>query len=163
MHVGIVMGSDSDLAVMKKACEILNGFGVTYDMVIASAHRTPKKLEEFVLAEEEKGAACFIAGAGMAAALPGALAALTFRPVIGVPLSGDKLDGMDALFSIVQMPSGVPVATVAIDGAKNAAYLAVEIGAIGDRDLYRKYKEYREEASAEVYRKDEKLQKELKK
>ena len=99
----------------------------------------------------------------MAAALPGALAALTFRPVIGVPLSGDKLDGMDALFSIVQMPSGVPVATVAIDGAKNAAYLAVEIGAIGDRDLYRKYKEYREEASAEVYRKDEKLQKELKK
>lgn len=163
MHVGIVMGSDSDLPVMRKACEILNGFGITYDMVIASAHRTPKKLEQFVTAQEEKGAACFIAGAGMAAALPGVVASMTFRPVIGVPLSGAKLDGMDALFSIVQMPSGVPVATVAIDEAKNAAYLAVEIGAVSDRDLYRKYKEYREEAAAEVYRKDEKLQQELKK
>ena len=145
MHVGIVMGSDSDLPVMKKAAEVLSGFGVTYDMAIASAHRTPKKLEEFILAQEEKGAACFIAGAGMAA-----------------PLSGARLDGMDALFSIVQMPSGIPVATVAIDGAKNAAYLAVEIGAAADRDLYRKYKEYREEMAAEIYRKDEKLQKELK-
>lgn len=163
MHVGIVMGSDSDLPVMRKACEILSGFGITYDMVIASAHRTPKKLEQFVTAQEEKGAACFIAGAGMAAALPGVVASMTFCPVIGVPLSGAKLDGMDALFSIVQMPSGVPVATVAIDGAKNAAYLAVEIGAVSDRDLYRKYKEYREEAAAEVYRKDEKLQQELKK
>lgn len=121
MHVGIVMGSDSDLPVMKKAAEVLSGFGVTYDMAIASAHRTPKKLEEFILAQEEKGAACFIAGAGMAAALPGVVASMTLRPVIGVPLSGARLDGMDALFSIVQMPSGIPVATVAIDGAKNAA------------------------------------------
>ena len=151
MHVGIVMGSDSDLPVMKKAAEVLSGFGMTYDMAIASAHRTPKK-----------GAACFIAGAGMAAALPGVVASMTLRPVIGVPLSGARLDGMDALFSIVQMPSGIPVATVAIDGAKNAAYLAVEIGAAADRDLYRKYKEYREEMAAEIYRKDEKLQKELK-
>lgn len=118
MHVGIVMGSDSDLPVMKKAAEVLSGFGVTYDMAIASAHRTPKKLEEFILAQEEKGAACFIAGAGMAAALPGVVASMTLRPVIGVPLSGARLDGMDALFSIVQMPSGIPVATVAIDGAK---------------------------------------------
>ena len=155
MHVGIVMGSDSDLPVMKKAAEVLSGFGVTYDMAIASAHRTPKKLEEFILAQEEKGAACFIAGAGV-------VASMTLRPVIGVPLSGARLDGMDALFSIVQMPSGIPVATVAIDGAKNAAYLAVEIGAAADRDLYRKYKEYREEMAAEIYRKDEKLQKELK-
>ena len=145
-----------------KAAEVLSGFGVTYDMAIASAHRTPKKLEEFILAQEEKGAACFIAGAGMAAALPGVVASMTLRPVIGVPLSGARLDGMDALFSIVQMPSGIPVATVAIDGAKNAAYLAVEIGAAADRDLYRKYKEYREEMAAEIYRKDEKLQKELK-
>ncbi len=162
MHVGIVMGSDSDLPVMKKAAGVLSGFGVTYDMAIASAHRTPKKLEEFILAQEEKEAACFIAGAGMAAALPGVVASMTLRPVIGVPLSGARLDGMDALFSIVQMPSGIPVATVAIDGAKNAAYLAVEIGAAADRDLYRKYKEYREEMAAEIYRKDENLQKELK-
>ena len=160
MHVGIVMGSDSDLPVMKKAAGVLSDFGVTYDMAIASAHRTPKKLEEFILAQEEKGAACFIAGAGMA--LPGVVASMTLRPVIGVPLSGARLDGMDALFSIVQMPSGIPVATVAIDGAKNAAYLAVEIGAAADRDLYRKYKEYREEMAAEIYRKDENLQKELK-
>jgi 5-(carboxyamino)imidazole ribonucleotide mutase len=161
MHVGIVMGSDSDLPAMKKAFEILDGFGVTYDVAIASAHRTPKKLSEFVAAEEEKGAGAFIAGAGMAAALPGVVASLTLRPVIGVPLSGAKLDGMDALFSIVQMPSGIPVATVAIDGTKNAAFLAIEIGAVSDRELYRKYKEYREEAAAEIYRKDEKLQKGL--
>ena len=106
MHVGIVMGSDSDLPVMKKAFSILDDFGVTYDVTIASAHRTPKKLADFVAAEEEKGVGAFIAGAGMAAALPGVVASLTLKPVIGVPLSGAKLDGMDALFSIVQMPSG---------------------------------------------------------
>jgi 5-(carboxyamino)imidazole ribonucleotide mutase len=163
MHVGIVMGSDSDLPVMKKACEILDGFGVSYDVTIASAHRTPKKLAEFVAAEEEKGASVFIAGAGMAAALPGVVASMTLRPVIGVPLSGAKLDGMDALLSIVQMPSGIPVATVAIDGTKNAAYLAVEIGALSDPALYEKYKKYREDAAAEIYKKDEKLQESLKK
>lgn len=163
MHVGIVMGSDSDLPVMKKACEILDGFGVSYDVTIASAHRTPKKLAEFVAAEEEKGASVFIAGAGMAAALPGVVASMTLRPVIGVPLSGAKLDGMDALLSIVQMPSGIPVATVAIDGTKNAAYLAVEIGALSDPALYEKYKKYREDAAAEIYKKDEKMQESLKK
>lgn len=163
MHVGIVMGSDSDLPVMKKACEILDGFGVSYDVTIASAHRTPKKLAEFVAAEEEKEASVFIAGAGMAAALPGVVASMTLRPVIGVPLSGAKLDGMDALLSIVQMPSGIPVATVAIDGTKNAAYLAVEIGALSDPALYEKYKKYREDAAAEIYKKDEKLQESLKK
>lgn len=163
MHVGIVMGSDSDLPVMKKACEILDGFGVSYDVTIASAHRTPKKLAEFVAAEEEKGASAFIAGAGMAAALPGVVASMTLRPVIGVPLSGAKLDGMDALLSIVQMPSGIPVATVAIDGTKNAAYLAVEIGALSDPALYEKYKKYREDAAAEIYKKDEKMQESLKK
>lgn len=163
MHVGIVMGSDSDLPVMKKACEILDGFGVSYDVTIASAHRTPKKLAEFVAAEEEKGASVFIAGAGMAAALPGVVASMTLRPVIGVPLSGAKLDGMDALLSIVQMPSGIPVATVAIDGTKNAAYLAVEIGALSDSALYEKYRKYREDAAAEIYKKDEKLQESLKK
>lgn len=161
MHVGIVMGSDSDLPVMKKAFQVLDDFGVTYDVAIASAHRTPEKLRDFVKAEEEKGAGAFIAGAGMAAALPGVVASLTLRPVIGVPLSGAKLDGMDALFSIVQMPSGIPVATIAIDGTKNAAFLAVEIGAVSDETLYEKYKAYREKAAREIYEKDRKLQEEL--
>lgn len=161
MHVGIVMGSDSDLPVMKKAFSILDDFGVTYDVTIASAHRTPKKLADFVAAEEEKGVGAFIAGAGMAAALPGVVASLTLKPVIGVPLSGAKLDGMDALFSIVQMPSGIPVATVAIDGTKNAAFLAVEIGAVSDPDLFQKYEAYREKAAKEIFEKDAKLQKEL--
>ena len=156
MHVGIVMGSDSDLPVMKKAFSILDDFGVTYDVTIASAHRTPKKLADFVAAEEEKGV-----GAFMAAALPGVVASLTLKPVIGVPLSGAKLDGMDALFSIVQMPSGIPVATVAIDGTKNAAFLAVEIGAVSDPELFQKYKAYREKAAKEIFEKDAKLQKEL--
>ena len=155
MHVGIVMGSDSDLPVMKKAFSILDDFGVTYDVTIASAHRTPKKLADFVAAEEEKGVGAFIAGAGMV------VASLTLKPVIGVPLSGAKLDGMDALFSIVQMPSGIPVATVAIDGTKNAAFLAVEIGAVSDPDLFQKYKAYREKAAKEIFEKDAKLQKEL--
>lgn len=161
MHVGIVMGSDSDLPVMKKAFSILDDFGVTYDVTIASAHRTPKKLADFVAEEEKKGVGAFIAGAGMAAALPGVVASLTLKPVIGVPLSGAKLDGMDALFSIVQMPSGIPVATVAIDGTKNAAFLAVEIGAVSDKALFEKYKAYREKAAEEIYAKDARLQAEL--
>ena len=143
MHVAIVMGSDSDLSVMKKAVEILNQFEVTYDVALASAHRTPEKLIDFVETQEEKGVAVFIAGAGMAAALPGVVASLTTKPVIGVPLSGNTLDGMDALLSIVQMPSGMPVATVAIDGAKNAALLAVQMGALSDAVLCDQYKAYR--------------------
>lgn len=163
MHVGIVMGSDSDFPIMKKACDILKGVGVSFDVTIASAHRTPEKLARFVQDEEKKGATCFIAGAGMAAALPGVVASLTCRPVIGVPLSGANLDGMDALYSIVQMPSGIPVATVAIDGAKNAAYLAIEIGGVKEQALYERYQAYRKEAAEEIYRKDENLQKGLKK
>lgn len=161
MHVAVVMGSDSDLPVMKKAFEILEEFGVSYDVALASAHRTPRKLEDFVKAEEEKGAACFIAGAGMAAALPGVVASLTTKPVIGVPLSGAKLDGMDALLSIVQMPSGMPVATVAVDGAKNGALLAVQIGAVSDAALAEKYTAYREDMARQIYEKDAKLQAEL--
>lgn len=161
MRVGIILGSDSDLPVMKKALAILDDFGVAYDVTIASAHRTPKKLSQFVEAEEKKGASVFIAGAGMAAALPGVVASLTMKPVIGVPLSGANLDGMDALLSIVQMPSGIPVSTVAIDGAKNAAFEAVEIGALSDEKLAEKYKQYREKAAEEIYEKDQKLQKEL--
>ena len=107
MHVGIVMGSDSDLPVMKKAFAILDDFGVTYDVTIASAHRTPKKLADFVAAEEKKGVGAFIAGAGMAAALPGVVASLTLKPVIGVPLSGAKLDGMDTYMSMLPPISSV--------------------------------------------------------
>ncbi len=161
MHVAVVMGSDSDLPVMKKAFAVLDDFGVSYDAALASAHRTPEKLSRFVADEEKKGASVFIAGAGMAAALPGVVASLTTKPVVGVPLSGAKLDGMDALLSIVQMPSGMPVATVAIDGAKNAALLAIQMGALSDEGLAAKYRTYREDMARAIYEKDEKLQKEL--
>ena len=162
MHVAIVMGSDSDLSVMKKAVEILNQFEVTYDVALASAHRTPEKLIDFVETQEEKGVAVFIAGAGMAAALPGVVASLTTKPVIGVPLSGNTLDGMDALLSIVQMPSGMPVATVAIDGAKNAALLAVQMGALSDAVLCDQYKAYRNNMAKSIYEKDKTIQETLK-
>ena len=161
MHVAVVMGSDSDLPVMKKALAVLDDFGVSYDAALASAHRTPEKLSRFVADEEKKGASVFIAGAGMAAALPGVVASLTTKPVVGIPLSGAKLDGMDALLSIVQMPSGMPVATVAIDGAKNAALLAIQMGALSDEGLAAKYRTYREDMARAIYEKDEKLQKEL--
>ena len=161
MHVAVVMGSDSDLPVMKKAFAVLDDFGVSYDAALASAHRTPEKLGRFVADEEKKGASVFIAGAGMAAALPGVVASLTTKPVVGIPLSGAKLDGMDALLSIVQMPSGMPVATVAIDGAKNAALLAIQMGALSDEGLAAKYRTYREDMARAIYEKDEKLQKEL--
>ena len=162
MHVAIVMGSDSDLSVMKKAVEILNQFEVTYDVALASAHRTPEKLIDFVETQEEKGVAVFIAGAGMAAALPGVVASLTTKPVIGVPLSGNTLDGMDVLLSIVQMPSGMPVATVAIDGAKNAALLAVQMGALSDAVLCDQYKAYRNNMAKSIYEKDKTIQEKLK-
>lgn len=161
MHVAVVMGSDSDLPVMKKAFAVLDDFGVSYDAALASAHRTPEKLSRYVADEEKKGASVFIAGAGMAAALPGVVASLTTKPVVGIPLSGAKLDGMDALLSIVQMPSGMPVATVAIDGAKNAALLAIQMGALSDEGLAAKYRTYREDMARAIYEKDEKLQKEL--
>ena len=146
---------------MKKAFAVLDDFGVSYDATLASAHRTPGKLSRFVADEEKKGASVFIAGAGMAAALPGVVASLTTKPVVGIPLSGAKLDGMDALLSIVQMPSGMPVATVAIDGAKNAALLAIQMGALSDEGLAAKYRTYREDMARAIYEKDEKLQKEL--
>ncbi len=163
MQVAVIMGSDSDLPVMKKAFSVLDDFGVSYAAAIASAHRTPKKLAEFVEDAEKDGVICFLAGAGMAAALPGVVASLTEKPVIGIPLSSEKLDGMDALFSIVQMPSGMPVATVAIDGAKNAAYLAVQILASSDKKMAEKYKEFRADQAKAIYEKDEKFQKELQK
>lgn len=127
--VGIIIGSESDLPVISKAEDLLNDFGIEYEITVASAHRTPKKVEEFAKSAENKYDV-IIAGAGMAAALPGVVAAHTHLPVIGLPISSKALQGHDALFSIVQMPPGIPVACVAIDGGKNAAILAAQILAL---------------------------------
>lgn len=156
--VGIVMGSDSDMAVMAKAAEMLDELGIAYEIRIISAHREPDELIAWTKGAEERGIRVVIAGAGMAAALPGMCAALFSLPVIGVPLSGKKLDGMDAVFSILQMPPGIPVATVAIDGAKNAAILAARILAVSDAELLAKLKEYSAVQKAQVVAKDAKLQ-----
>ena len=158
MKVGIVMGSDSDFPVMKKALDVLKEFGVEYEMLLASAHRTPEAVREFAAGAEKRGISVLIAGAGMAAHLPGVVASFTTLPVIGVPLESGSLKGMDALLAIVQMPSGMPVATMAINGAKNAALLAVQIGAVSDPALAAKYKAYRDDMSAQVMAKNKKLQ-----
>ena len=150
--VGIVMGSDSDLKVMSKAADMLKELNIDYEMKIISAHRQPDELITWARGAEERGMKVMIAGAGMAAALPGMCAALFTLPVIGVPLSGKNLDGMDAVFSIMQMPPGVPVATVAIDGAKNAAILAAS-----DEELLNKLKEYTKEMKETVQKKAAKL------
>lgn len=156
--VGIVMGSDSDMAVMAKAADMLEELGLDYEMRIISAHREPDELIAWTKGAEERGIRVMIAGAGMAAALPGMCAALFPLPVIGVPLSGKNLDGMDAVFSILQMPPGIPVATVAVDGAKNAAILAAKILAASDDALLEKLKEYSRAQKEQVIAKDAKLQ-----
>ncbi len=156
-RVGIVMGSDSDLKVMSKAAATLEKFGVDYEMTIISAHREPDELIDWCASAEDRGVKVMIAGAGMAAALPGMCAALFALPVIGVPLSGKNLDGMDAVFSIMQMPPGVPVATVAVDGAMNAALLAMKILASSDEELLNKLKDYREEMRQAVQAKADRL------
>ena len=156
--VGIVMGSDSDLKVMSKAADMLEELGIEYEFTIISAHRQPDALIEWTRSAEDRDVRVIIAGAGMAAALPGMCAALFALPVIGVPLSGSKLDGMDAVFSIMQMPPGVPVATVAIDGAKNAALLAAKILATSDKDLLDKLKKYTSDMKEQVEAKDARLQ-----
>ena len=155
--VGIVMGSDSDMPVMAEAAKILDQFGISYEMDVISAHREPDELIEWTRGAEGRGVKVIIAGAGMAAALPGMCAALFALPVIGVPLSGKNLDGMDAVFSIMQMPPGVPVATVAIDGAKNAAILAAKILAASDEALLDKLKAYTREMKEAVQGKAAKL------
>lgn len=155
--VGIVMGSDSDLKVMSKAADMLEELGIEYELTIISAHREPDELIEWTRGSENRDVKVIIAGAGMAAALPGMCAALFALPVIGVPLSGKNLDGMDAVFSIMQMPPGVPVATVAIDGAKNAAILAAKILAAGDEAILEKIKKYTADMKAQVVAKDAKL------
>ena len=156
-QVGIVMGSDSDMPVMAKAADILTELGISFEMKIISAHREPDVFFEYAKTAEEKGFKVIIAGAGMAAHLPGMCAALFLMPVIGVPLSGSKLDGMDAVFSIMQMPPGVPVATVAIDGGMNAALVAVKILAVSDADLLAKLKDYSVEMKETVQAKAAKL------
>ena len=161
MKVGIVMGSDSDLAVMKKAAHVLKDFDIEFEMVIASAHRTPEEVKKFVTRMEAEGALAIIAGAGAAAHLPGVIASFTVLPVIGVPLNATALKGVDALLAIVQMPSGMPVATMAVDGAKNAALFAVQIGAAQNEALRNKNKAYREDMAKQVIAKNEKLQAEL--
>ena len=157
--VGIVMGSDSDLSVMSKAAEILDKFGVDYEMTIISAHREPDEFFEYASNAEEKGFKVIIAGAGMAAHLPGMCAAIFPMPVIGVPMHTSSLGGRDSLYSIVQMPSGIPVATVAINGGANAGILAVKMLAMSDADLLQKLKEYKDELKDGVVAKAEKLEK----
>lgn len=155
MKVLILMGSDSDLKAMGKAAEVLDEFGVSYKMTIASAHRTPERVTALIAEAEKKGADAIICGAGMAAHLAGAVAAQTVLPVIGVPLDASPLQGMDALLSTVQMPPGIPVATVAIGkaGAKNAAHLAMQIIARKDKALSNKLKAYRRKMARDVEKK----------
>ena len=152
IDVAIVMGSASDWDVMSNAQKMLDQFGVKAESRVLSAHRTPKELEEFIRECEEQKVKAFIAGAGLAAALPGVVAALTTTPVIGVPLNAGSLDGMDALMSIVQMPPGIPVGTVAIGkpGAINAALFAIAMMAVNDDDLSEKLKSYRKEQADKV-------------
>ena len=156
--VGIVMGSDSDMPIMSKAADILEKLGIDYEMTIISAHRMPDVFFDWAKAAEGKGIKVIIAGAGMAAHLPGMCAALFPMPVVGVPMSGKNLDGMDALYSIVQMPPGIPVATVAIDGGMNAAILAAKILAVSDEELLQKIKDYSEALKNDVVKKAEKLE-----
>ena len=151
------MGSDSDWPVVKGACTVLKDFGVPYEAHILSAHRTPEAAAAFAKSARAEGYGVILCAAGMAAHLAGAMAANTTLPVIGVPCSGAKLDGMDALLSTVQMPSGIPVATVAIDGAKNAAILAVQIMAVSDEGLAHKLQAARDEGTAAVLKADEEL------
>jgi len=148
--VGIVMGSDSDLPVMKAAAEVLEEFGINFEISIISAHRSPEKAAIYARSAKERGLRVIIAGAGGAAHLPGVLAAFTPLPVIGIPIKTSLLDGVDSLYSIVQMPSGIPVATVAINGAKNAGILAAQILSIADQTLQEKLVAFKQKLATEV-------------
>ena len=156
--VGIVMGSDSDMPVMAKAAEILDKFGIDYEMTIISAHREPDIFFQWAKSAEERGIRVIIAGAGKAAHLPGMCAALFSMPVIGIPMKTSDLGGVDSLYSIVQMPSGIPVATVAINGGANAGILAAKILAVSDEELLQKVKDYSEALKNDVVKKAEKLE-----
>ncbi len=156
--VSIVMGSDSDMPVMAKAADILEEFGISYEMRIISAHREPDTFFEYAKTAEERGVKVIIAGAGMAAHLPGMCAAIFPMPVIGIPMHTTSLGGKDSLYSIVQMPSGIPVATVAINGGQNAGLLAVKMLAVSDADLLNKLKDYTQKMKEAVEKKDLNLQ-----
>ncbi len=156
-QIGIIMGSDSDLPVMEKAAEVLKEMGIGYEMEISSAHRLPEKTAEYARGARGRGIEVIIAGAGMAAHLAGVIASYTTIPVIGVPLKSGALNGVDALYSTVQMPAGIPVATVAIDGAKNAAYLACSILSIKYPEIAVKLEAYREKTRQELMKKSDEL------
>ena len=156
--VGILMGSESDLPVMEKAAEVLKEMGVPFEMEISSAHRLPEKTANYAKRSRGRGIEALIAGAGMAAHLAGALASHTTLPVIGVPIKSGALNGADALYSTVQMPPGVPVATVGIDGAKNAAYLACEILSIKHPEIAKKLEEFRKKTKKTLEKKSKILE-----
>jgi len=157
IEVGIIMGSDSDLPIMEDAIKVLQEFGIGYEVKVLSAHRTPNQHAEYSKSAIDRGLKVIIAAAGGAAHLPGVTAAHTTLPVIGVPIKGKYLDGLDALLSIVQMPPGVPVATVAINGSKNAALLAISIIAIGNSAIKTKLVQYKKKIEKESLDKNEKI------
>jgi phosphoribosylaminoimidazole carboxylase PurE protein len=158
-EVAIIMGSDSDLVIMKDAAQILEDFDISYDLTIVSAHRTPKRMIQYATEAGQKGIKVIIAGAGGSAHLPGMIASLTSLPVIGVPIKGKSLDGLDSLLSIVQMPPGVPVATVAINGGINAAILACQILGIENKTLFERIEKYKLQLENKVLSKASKLEK----
>lgn len=157
----VIMGSDSDLPVVRKAVDVLKTFGVEYEVNVMSAHRTPDIAIEYAKNAENNGFEVIIAAAGKAAHLPGVLAAFTTLPVIGIPIKSSTLDGLDSLLSIVQMPSGIPVATVAVDGAENAGLLAVQILSVKYEYLREKLKAHKEKMKQDVIKKDEKIKGEV--
>lgn len=157
--VGIIMGSESDLPVLKEAAQVLEEFKVSYEILIVSAHRTPERMADYAKNASGRGLKVIIAGAGGAAHLPGMTASLTILPVIGVPVRTKDLEGLDSFLSIVQMPPGVPVATVAINGAKNAGLLAVQILATNDKKLQKKLENYKKNLKNKVEEKSQDLQK----
>lgn len=159
--IGIIMGSDSDWPILESAYDLLKEFGVEVEVLVASAHRTPEAVQEFVQNAEKNGFDIMIAAAGAAAHLPGVVAAYTTLPVIGVPISGSALKGMDALLSIVQMPSGIPVGTMAIDGGKNSALYALSILGIREKNIAEKLKEFRNSQAKQVMNKNAALQKKI--
>lgn len=158
VKVGIIMGSDSDLPVMSEAAKVLDEFGVEYELTVVSAHRTPDRMYEYAKSAKERGLKLIIAGAGGAAHLPGMTAAITTLPVIGVPIKTRALSGVDSLYSIVQMPGGIPVATVAINGGKNAGLLAVQTLAAFDESLSAKVTEYKNNLEESVIEKANRLE-----
>ena len=159
MKVGIIMGSDSDLPVMKEAADFLGGFEIPYEITIVSAHRTQKRLYEYAETARDRGVGVIIAGAGGSAHLPGMVAAATTLPVIGVPVQTKALGGVDSLYSIVQMPPGIPVATVAINGAKNAGVLAASILSVSSVEIAKKLHVYKESLNGMVLEKADRLDK----